>query len=356
MPPQPLSPRHAYTQFKVVEIIEETPEARTFVLEPPRQLRASFSYRAGQYLTIRLRLGMDRYVRCYSMSSSPDVDPLPRITIKRVTDGLVSNFMNDMMKVGYAIESMPPSGEFVLDDTSEAPIVAFTSGSGITPVMSIIRSVLHTSNRRVRLLYANASRSSIIFADALDALAAEHPDRLEVVHHVYEELGYATVDTITGFLGDDSDVDVYVCGSRSFTATVNRAIEDRSLRSVHFETFTPIGGDDVGGGDIGIDPEASRAAMETSTTESLTVRIRKQEHAIAYDKGDSLLVAARKANLTPPFACENGHCGACVAWVEDGTAVMTSNRALEPDEIANGWVVTCRAYPTTPTVTYEFPD
>ena len=355
MPPKPLSKRHAYTQFKIVEIIEETSDARTFVLEPPRHLRASFSYLAGQYLTIRLRLGMDRYVRCYSMSSSPDVDALPRITIKRVTDGLVSNFMNDMMKVGYSIESMPPSGEFVLHDRDE-PIVALASGSGITPVISIIKTALATTDRSIRLLFANASRSSVIFADTLAQLAESHPGRLDVTHHIYEEAGYATVDTVTRFLGTESAIDTYVCGSRSFTATVSDAIAGLGLTTVHYETFTPIDGDDVGGGDIGVDPEAARAAIDASLTESLVVRIRGTEHTVAYQPGDTLLVAARKANLTPPFACENGHCGACVAWVEDGEAVMTSNRALEPEEIADGWVVTCRAHPISPTVTYEFPD
>lgn len=356
-----LSRRHTYVQLKIADIIDETPDARSFVLEVPRHHTDDFVYESGQFLTIRLRLGLDRYVRCYSMSSAPATgDPLT-VTVKRVPGGLVSNFLNDTMKAGYSIESMPPTGDFTLDTSTDTPIVALASGSGITPVMSIIKTALTTTDRPVRLLFGNQARTSIIFGEQLDGLAAQHPGRLEIAHHVYDERGYVAADDVTRFLGTDPEVNVYVCGAPEFTETVREALAGTAVpgERVRYESFTPaVGGDSVAyvEGDPGVDTAAAAAAIAASVTETVNISIRRQTTAVDYMAGDSLLHTARKASLTPPFACEAGHCAACVAFVEEGTAVMTANHALSPEEVEEGWVLTCKAFPTTGSILVEYPD
>lgn len=357
--PGPPSRRHAYHVLKVADVVDETAEARSLVLDPGRA-RDEFVYRAGQFLTVRLRLGFERYVRCYSLSSCPASDELLKITVKRVPEGKVSNFLNTMMKVGYQVEAMPPSGDFVLADDDPRDLVAFASGSGITPVISIMKTALITSERRIRLFFANRSRDAIIFAAELDALARDHADRLEVVHHIYDEVGYLDAETVLSFLGEDSDVAVYVCGSRQFTAAVDEGLARSRVPgdSVRHERFAPDASLDIISGPLGPEVAAEREGIVASSqTQTVTIGIRGGSHAVDYLQGTSLLDTARRANLTPPFACGSGICAACIARVVEGEVTMPGTpAAIEPDEIADGWVLTCQAIPVSRTVSIEYPD
>ena len=349
---------HNYQMLQVVDVVEETAGAKTVVLEVPRHLKSAYTYRAGQFLTIRLRLTGNQHIRCYSMSSSPAVDEHIRITVKRVEGGVVSNWFNKWAKPGLKVESMPPSGDFVLTEASDdREIIAFCSGSGVTPIHSIVATALATTGRRVRLYYANQRRDSIIFAEALEQLAAAHPGRLEVVHHVYDEIGYLTPQQVAEFLGDGADRDVYVCGSRHFTATTREALTGANLPpdAVHYENFTPDASlapaDDASG--LSVDRDA---ALATSLTETINVRLRGERISVAFTKGDTVLDAGRRASISPPFACESGICGACIAFLRDGEVAMVGGaRSLAADEAEAGWILACRAIPQTPTIEIEFP-
>lgn len=348
-----------YHMLQVANVVQETADSRSIEFDVPRHLKAMFTYRPGQFLTIRLRLTGTQHIRCYSMSSSPALDDRIRVTVKRVDKGVVSNWFNQWAKPGLKVEALPPSGDFVLTDADDrTDIVAFASGSGITPIMSIISTALATTGRHARLYYANQRRDAIIFADALDALAQQHPGRLEVVHHVYDEGGYLTANQAVEFLAGSGAADVYVCGSRHFTSTAREAIAAAGVPSsaVHFENFTAdaalASSDDADAG-----ANVSRDdAVASSQTDTINIRLRGERHCLPYAKGETVLDTGRRASISPPFACESGICGACMAFVRDGEMVMAgSHKSLSAEEAAEGWVLTCRAIPQTPTIEIEYP-
>src|SRR5215470_13910174 len=160
---------YGYHPLTVAGVIDETADTRSFVLDIPPALEAPFAYAGGQFCTFRATIGGAPIVRCYSMSSSPDtVDPFT-VTVKRVQGGKMSNWMNDTLASGDTIDVMPPAGLFVLRATS-TPIVAFAGGSGITPILSIIKSGLAATAREIALVYANRGPGSVIFADVLERL------------------------------------------------------------------------------------------------------------------------------------------------------------------------------------------
>jgi ferredoxin-NADP reductase len=221
--------------------------------------------------------------------------------------------------------------------------VAFAGGSGITPVVSVIKSALATTDRRVRLLYANRDAQSVIFRDALDDLVAQHCDRLEVVHHLDTDQGFVHADLVRTFVGADLGADFYLCGPGPFMDVVEDALEVAGAASeqVFVERFA----------------FASRtsARSEPVTTETVTIVLGGRAHDVRYQAGETFLETARRAGLRAPFSCESGSCATCMARLEVGEAKMRVNNALMPDEVDEGWVLTCQGVPTSPTakVVYE---
>src|SRR5580704_6322714 len=156
-----------YYALSVKRVIQETADSCSLVFEIPGDLRDRFAYKAGQFLTFRIPVAGQPLLRCYSMSSSPDTDPDMKVTIKRIVEGRVSNWINDRVRQGDILQATAPAGRFCLRDRS-IPIIAFSGGSGITPVISIIKTALATTSRPIKLLYANRDKDSIIFANELD--------------------------------------------------------------------------------------------------------------------------------------------------------------------------------------------
>jgi ferredoxin-NADP reductase len=330
-----------YHSLMVVEVIEETADSRSFVLEVPPTLRETFAYAAGQFCTFRATIAGEPVVRCYSMSSSPDVSDPFATTVKSVPGGVMSNWMIDALGPGDSIEVMRPAGLFVLRDT-EAPIVAFAGGSGITPVMSIIKTALVTTMRDISLVYANRSTDSVIFADELERLGKLSSGRLTVHHHLDSESGFLDAPACVALVGDRVGADFYVCGPGPYMDTVEAALEVVGIapHQLFIERFvTP--------GDV-------PAITENSATESVAFRRDRKKKTIDYRLGDTLLDTARRAGLRPPFSCEGGNCATCMALVESGSATMRVNNALSPSEIEEGWVLTCQAIPTSPEITIDY--
>ena len=165
---------HHFHPLRIQRIVAETDDARSYVLDVPDELRDAFAYDAGQFCTFRVLVDGEPQLRCYSMSSAPGVDPDLQVTVKRVPDGRVSNWMHDRLAEGDEIEVTLPAGVFCLEP-GEGDLVLFAAGSGVTPVFSLVKTALATTRRRVHLFYANRDRESTIFAAALDALAEAHP-------------------------------------------------------------------------------------------------------------------------------------------------------------------------------------
>lgn len=355
-PPRP----HGFCTVRIGDIVEETPQARSFVLEVPEDRSDEFAYRAGQFLTVRIHLGGDEHLRCYSMSSAPATESGLKITVKRKPGGLVSNWMHDELGVGDCVDVSPPAGLFTLRDGT-GDVLALASGSGITPVISLVKTVLSTTDRKVRLFYANQDRDSVIFAGELAALETIYRHRFGVVHHIYDEKGYVGSGDVTDFLVGHRRPDVYLCGSHHFREVVLGALagSDVDRDRVFVESFTPGDTDAVNLGGPGpagrTEPDEPDERTGERTVE-VTLRLRGRRHELTCDPGDSLLQCARRAELAPPFSCESGTCATCIAFLSSGEVTMAFNSALTAEEIAEGWVLTCQGYPRSESVEIEYPD
>jgi ferredoxin-NADP reductase len=330
-----------YHRLAVSDVVDETVDARSFVLEIPAALADRFAYAAGQFCTFRATIGGESVVRCYSMSSSPEAGDRFAVTVKRVPGGKMSNWMNDVLRTGDTIEVLPPAGLFVLR-AAEVPIVAFAGGSGITPVVSIIKTALLTTTREIALVYANRGAGSVIFADQLERLRAGSGGRLTIHHHLDAERGLLDTEGCVRLVGDRAHADFYVCGPAPYMEIVEAALARRGVvrSQVFIERFDPPGDEPPAG--------------ESSATESIVIRLDRRKHAIGYQPGDTILDAARRAGLSPPFSCEAGNCGTCMARLEEGRATMRANNALSPEEVDAGWVLTCQAIPTSRVVVVSY--
>ena len=329
-----------FTPVRIKQVIRETSDAVSLVLDIPEPNRDQFRYAAGQFVTIRVRIDGAEHCRCYSMSSSPAVDPDLRITVKRDRDGLVSNWVNDTVGIGDELHIAPPEGRFVLTP-GERNVVTFAGGSGITPVFSLVQSALAATTRRTRLFYANRNLDSVIFREALAALVDAHSERVEVHHHLDDLDGVVSPQHISDFIANDShaETDYYVCGPAPFMDTVERVLLDSGIPrpQVHLERFSVAA-------ILAPDP------TEPVVTEEVTIELDRKTITAPYRAGNTLLQTARLAGLKAPSSCETGSCGTCMAQVVEGSARMLNNDALDDDEIAEGWVVTCQALPTSRTV------
>ena len=342
---------HGYHVLQVKEVVQETHDTRSFVLDIPAELADTFRYRAGQFCTFRVRIGGEQLLRSYSMSSAPETDRDLTVTVKRVEGGLVSNWFNDEVAAGDVLELTRPAGVFCVRDGSR-PVVAFCGGSGITPVMSIAKSVLATTGRSVRLLYANRDRASVIFDEDLRSLGARHARRLDVRHHFDSDGGFLDAGAVAEFTGSAApglDADFYICGPGPFMQLVEATLHDAGVdpARISIERF------DAAGEPAGTVP-AAPAGDDAEVPDSVTVILAGKKVTIGYQPGDTVLETARRGGLQAPFSCEAGNCATCMAILREGSAAMRANNALTPDEVEEGWILTCQALPEGRTVTVEY--
>jgi ferredoxin-NADP reductase len=260
--------------------------------------------------------------------------------VKRVDGGLMSNWMNDALRPGDTIDVMAPAGLFVLRDV-ETPIVAFAGGSGITPIISIIKTALATTARPILLVYANRRADAVIFAAELERLRAASNGRLVVHHHLDEDNGFLDAARCSSLVDERDDADFYVCGPGPYMDVVEAALAtlDVERERVFIERF--VVPDDV--------PDVS-----TTTTESVVVRLERRAHTLAYHEGDTVLETARRGGLNPPFQCESGSCATCMAHLDEGSVRMRVNNALTPEEVDEGWILTCQSLPSSATLVVDY--
>lgn len=348
---------HGYHHLRVKEVVQETHDARSFVLDVPAELADTFGYKAGQFCTFRVRITGEQHLRSYSMSSAPETDRDLTVTVKRVPGGVVSNWFNDRVAAGDVLELTRPAGVFCVRN-SERPVVAFCGGSGITPVMSIAKSALAATVRPVRLLYANRDRASVIFDDELRSLGDRQAGRLDVHLHLDTDGGFLDAGTVAGFAASAApglDGDFYICGPGPFMdlveATLLGAGVDAGRISIERfdgpgEAAAPVPADAA--------VAAAAAGADADVPESVTLILGGKKVTVGYQPGDTVLQTARRGGLQAPFSCEAGDCATCMAIVREGSATMRVNNALTPDEVAEGWVLTCQALPRGRTVTVEY--
>lgn len=341
---------HGFHRVRVARVVRETLDASSFVLDVPADLQHSFAYQPGQFCTFRIWIDATPHLRCYSMSSAPGVDPETQVTVKRVPGGLVSNWMLDHLREDDHVEATLPAGVFRLTDRVEE-LVAFAGGSGITPILSIIKAALATTDRPVRLLYANRDMDSTIFRAALDALVEAHPEQLTVEHHHDAESGYLDAQAVGRFAGGASDADFYICGPGPFMDLVETTLlgDGTVPQRLHIERFIPAQ-------PICDEPAPALATVAGATV--ITIELDGRTERTEHRSGTTVLQTARSMGMSPPFSCESGSCATCMARVLEGAVKMHCNNALTDDEVAQGWALTCQAVPTSATlhVRYGFEE
>jgi 3-ketosteroid 9alpha-monooxygenase subunit B len=336
-------------ELRVARVVAETHDAISIVLEVAPELAQAFRYRAGQFLTFKVPWQGRVLVRSYSLSSSPDVDREIKVTVKRVDGGRISNWMNDTVRPGTPLMVVPPAGLFVLQPDARRDLVFFSGGSGITPCISLIKTALATTRRRMRLVYCNRDAHSIIFERELADLCRRHPDRLTVHHSLDDEHGFLGEADVAAEARAALDRDFYLCGPTAFMDTVEHALRGLGVarERIHIERFISPP-----------DHEAAAPAPQPgeAAPRAITVVLEGKAHEVPYQAGERVLHAARRAGLEPPFSCEEGYCSCCMAKLISGKVEMAANDCLTPELLAEGWVLTCQSRCVSEGVRIEYPD
>lgn len=340
---------HGFHSLRVAEVVRETADTNSLVFDVPADLAATFAYEPGQNITFRLPINGELEHRSYSMSSAPATDAKLAVTVKRVEGGLVSNWVNDNVKAGDEVQVTSPAGLFVTK--TDRDVVAFAGGSGITPIFSIAKSVLATSERAVTIYYANRSREAVIFDAALDELGEKYADRLTVIHHLDTERGYVDPASIAETVAKAAGAECFVCGPDPFMDVVEAELLNAGVPTdlLHIERFVPLA-------TVPLEPQEAAAAAPATDAIEVEITLNGKTQKTTWRQGTVILQTARSMKFNPPYGCEAGNCASCMAKLLEGTCEMHVNDALRDDEVEDGWILTCQGYPTSPLVRVSYDE
>ena len=340
-----------FSSLRIASVEREANDTVSLVLDIPDDLASQFAYRAGQFITLLVEIGGKRLRRCYSMSTAPETDAFTRITVKHVSGGQVSGWINQAVKPGDTIAVKPPEGRFCLRDNqdSQRELLLLGGGSGITPLISLAKSALASTSRPVMLIYANRDRESVIFGRDLEILEKTYPDRFSVIHWLDSERGLITVEQLAKLLTPSAETDCYICGPEAFMQVAEAAacLANVAPDHVFVERFNSLPGEDGA---------FEAAVSEAEACETIKITCRKQRCEGPYHEGDTILEAACRLGLRPAFSCLAGTCASCMAKVIEGSVVMKANSALTDAEVDEGYILSCQAYPTSKFANIAFED
>ncbi len=334
-----------YFQVPVAEVVRETGDACSLVLDVPPALSGTFGYRPGQFVTVRVPSDLCGSVaRCYSLSSSPLAGERPAITVKRTSGGYASNWILESVTPGTVLDLLPPAGTFC-PSSLEGDFLLFAAGSGITPVMSILKSALAGGRGRVVLVYANRDERSVIFGPSLRALASDSGGRLVVMHWLDSLLGMPSVAALAALARPYVSFDAFICGPDPYLAAVREALAGLGVpgRRVHVERFLSLAENPF---------EEAPAVRGPGAT--LVVTLDGVTTTLAWPAGARMLDVLIEAGLDAPYSCRQGVCGACACQLTGGKVDMAHNEVLEAADIADGYVLACQAVSLTPEVSISY--
>ncbi|MGD0554545.1 MAG: ferredoxin--NADP reductase [Streptosporangiaceae bacterium] len=317
---------------RVAEVVRETDDACSFVLD------ADFSYQPGQFITVRVGTA----ARCYSLCSSPVTGERPAFTVKRTDGGYASNWLCDNVRAGSSLDILPPAGTFT-PGSLDNDLLLFAAGSGITPVMSILKSALATGSGQVVLVYANRDERSVIFGSALRSLAG---DRLLVVHHLDSVQGPPTAASLAALARPFAGHEAFICGPDPYMTAVRSALSAAGMPSsrVHVERFVSLEENPFESVPVAADAIPSR----------ITVTLDGQTQTLDWPPGHRMLDVLLDAGLDAPFSCRQGVCGACACQLTEGKVEMAHNEVLEDADLGEGWILACQSTAVTDSVTIEY--
>ncbi len=351
-----------FHSLRVAEIVPETADANSIRFEIPPELRDTFAYKAGQHLTLKADIAGEEVRRNYSLCTAP-ADQDWMVTVKRIAGGLFSNWIGDHLRAGDMLDVLPPHGSFTIpfDAANERRYVGFAGGSGITPIISLIRTALRAEPAsRFTLFYGNRDSSSVIFLDALADLKDRYMGRFELYHFLAEEAGDVELfngmldqkmcgDAIEQLIGDASAVDEwFICGPGPMMDAAETALLDRSVakEKIHIERFTADRPSAAVANEI--------AALQTKAAGTrLSVTLDGRTRRVEFTQAN-ILDSARAAGLPAPFACKAGVCATCRAKVISGKVEMAARYGLTDEEIAAGYVLTCQSVPAGDGVAVDY--
>jgi ring-1,2-phenylacetyl-CoA epoxidase subunit PaaE len=378
-----------FRTLEIEDVRRETEDCVSIAFTIPPELREEFRFVQGQNVTVRLRIAGEEVRRSYSICSSP-LDEELRIAVKKMPSGLFSTYANEQLQKGHQLEVLAPTGKFYTELRAEnrKHYLAFAAGSGITPVLSLIKTTLAVEpNSHFTLVYGNRNRLTILFREELEALKNRYMNRLSLHHILSREqmdvpLNQGRIDAekcaaLCSRLIDLSSMDeVFLCGPGEMIFAVRDWLEEQGVerKKIHFELFhtqtgEPVLGQGLAGaassiGKGGIAGRGGRGIVEGGVgggrTSSVVVsRVTVRLDGVSHDfdlpyEGESVLEAALMQGVDLPFACKGGVCCTCRAKLVEGEVEMEVNYALEADEVAAGFVLTCQSHPRTERIVVDF--
>lgn len=351
-----------FHRLTVAEVVPETDEANSIRFDVPSELEEAFRFKAGQHLTLRAEIGGEEVRRNYSLCTAPFENEL-MVTVKRIAGGVFSNWIGDNLQAGDVIDVMTPHGSFTtsFDPGAARHYVAIAGGSGITPIMSLIRTALAEEPRsRFTLFYGNRDSSSVIFLEALAALKDRHMGRLEIFHFLDQEEGDVELfngmldrercdEAIEHLVDEPKSVSAwFICGPGPMMDAAEAALMDRGIDKdrIHIERFTAGR------------PSAALAAQMQALQEqaaglTVSVTLDGRTRKVEFNEAN-ILDSARAAGLPAPFACKAGVCATCRAKVTKGKVEMAARYGLTDEEVEAGYVLTCQSVPAGEGVAVDY--
>jgi len=349
-----------FHSLEIQDVRRETADCISVAFAIPDELKSAFAFQAGQYVTLRAEVGDQELRRSYSLCSAPHHDEW-RVAIKRVDDGMFSQWAHALLQSGATIDVLPPDGHFTLPPGNDKPrhVLLLAAGSGITPTMSILTTLLETEPlSRVTLVYGNRRVKDIIFKEQIEDLRDQYLTRFQLIHTLSGETQEAPIangrldgtklSQIFGTLITPQNVDhVFICGPNEMISSCADACVQVGIAAdrIHKELF---------GAPAGTTPRAQRLASSGDGATVLVVADGIERALVVPFRGDSVLDVVLRAGIDVPYACKAGVCCTCRAQVLEGEVRMDANYTLEQHEVERGFVLTCQSHPITPTVKLSY--
>ena len=346
---------NTFHKLSIKNRIQETANAVSLVFEVPENLKTNFSFKAGQYITLKATINGSEIRRAYSICSAPESGEL-KIAIKTVDNGVFSTYATSQLKVGNVLEVHEPEGKFVLEPTRSNNYLGMAAGSGITPVLSMIKAVLQREpSSSFTLIYGNKSSEETMFKAELDALSVTYDTRFNL-HYVFSRQNeegslFGRIDKghtnyfIKNIYKNWSFKTTFLCGPEEMIKTVSATLKENRYKEsqILFELFT-----------ASVNEESSSQIKEGQT--EVTVLLDDEEFTFTMKQIDDILAAALRNDVDAPYSCQGGVCSSCLAKVTEGKALMAKNNILTDDEVDDGFILTCQAHPITSKISIDYDD